>query len=75
MFNTENRIDLKRSGTQRGLLGSKVDTGVGKSLVEAQQRKNGQKDYEDLRKKYMVVLRENTKLKKELAKHKGIPFE
>ena len=76
MYNSTNRLrtELKRGGTFNTLSGSKVDTGVGKSLVEAQQRKNGQKDYDDLKKKYMVVLRENTRLKKELAKSKGIPF-
>ena len=65
----------RKSCTQINLTGSKVDTGYGKSLVEAQQRKNDQKDYDTLKQKYMVVLRENTKLKKELAKHKGVPFD
>ena len=67
--------ETRRPMTTRNRNSSRVDTGVGKTLVEAQQRRNDQKDFDALKQKYMVVLRENTRLKKELAKHKGVPFE
>ena len=77
MYKYANNSDreVRRSGTLQNLLESRIDTGVGKSLLEAQKLKKDQKDYDELKKKYMVVLRENTRLKKELAKHRGVPFE
>ena len=74
MYYSNSRKDPKQTTTRLSLLGSKIDTGVGKSLIEQKERLNGQKDYDDLKKKYLLVLRENTRLKKELASFKGIPF-
>ena len=39
----------RKSCSQIKFTGSKIDTGCGKSLVEAQQRKNDQKDYDTLK--------------------------
>ena len=74
MYYSDSRKDPKQATTRLSLLGSKIDTGVGKSLIEQKERLNGQRDYDDLKKKYLLVLRENTRLKKELASFKGISF-